>query len=82
MDVSNTPLKKLITKDVTKVRWVVESANGRIKTCIALDQVVPNTQIKWIGDYVKIVCAIINAFRPPLTSNSNDDIALANKMKT
>ena len=67
---------------VTKVRWVVESANGRIKTWKALDQVVPNTQIKWIGDYVKIVCAIINAFRPPLTSNSNDDIALANKMKT
>ena len=47
-----------------------------------LNQAVPNTHIKWIGDYVKTVCAIINAFRPPLTSNSNDDIALANVLKT
>ncbi|XP_062610597.1 uncharacterized protein LOC134272366, partial [Saccostrea cucullata] len=66
---------------VTKVRWVVESANGRIKTWKALDQVVPNTQVKWIGDYVRIVSAIVNAFRPPLISNSDDDIALANEMK-
>ena len=62
---------------VIKVRWVVESANGR-----RLDQAVLNTHIKWIGDYVKTDRAIINAFRPPLTSNSNDDIALANVLKT
>ncbi|XP_062580526.1 uncharacterized protein LOC134242456 [Saccostrea cucullata] len=66
---------------VTKVRWVVESANGRIKKWKALDQVFPNCQIKWIGDSVRIVCAIVNAFRPPLVCEENNDIALANTMK-
>ena len=29
---------------------------AELKLKKALDQVVPSTQIKWIGDYVKIVC--------------------------
>ena len=82
MDVSNTPLKNLITIDVwTKISWVVESANSRIKKWKALEQVVPNTEIKWIW-YIKIVSTIVNVFQPVLTSNSNDDIAFATEMKT
>ena len=47
---------------VTKIRWDVESANGRIKK--AMDQVMPNSQVHCVGDHVRIVCAIRNAHRP------------------
>jgi len=45
---------------ITKVRWVIESANGRIKQWRFLNKVVPNKLVKYIGDFVKIVCAILN----------------------
>ena len=51
---------------VTKVRCVVESANGRIKQWKALSNVMSNTQIPFIGDYIRIVCALCNAFPQPL----------------
>ena len=50
---------------VTKIRWAVESANGRLKKWKFLDNVVPNTQVRFIGDYVRIVGSLINAFKPP-----------------
>ena len=55
---------------ITKVRWVVESANsnGRIKQWRFLDKVVPYKLITYIGDFVKIVCAILNCFRPQTLS--------------
>ena len=49
------------TRLVTKVRWVVESTNGRIKQWKALSNVKPNSQVPFIGDYVRIVCATCNA---------------------
>lgn len=66
---------------VTKIRWVVESVNGLMKTWKALGQVVPNTQIPYIRDYVRIVCAICNAFRPPRREASKpDDEVIAQRM--
>jgi len=35
---------------------------------IFLDKVVPNKLVKYIGDFVKIVCAILNCFRPKTLS--------------
>ena len=43
-----------LQKPVTKVRWVVESVNGRVKQWRALSNVMPNSQIPFIGDYVGI----------------------------
>lgn len=65
---------------VSKVRWVVESANGRIKQWRALSNTMPNTQILFIGDYVRIVCALCNAFRKPLVTDSDNDHILAESM--
>ncbi|CAG2251516.1 unnamed protein product [Mytilus edulis] len=63
------------TRLVTKVRWVVESANGRIKQWKFLDKVVANHYVPHIGDFVRIVCALVNCFRPPLINDfGNDDI--------
>uniref|UniRef100_K1RG30 Uncharacterized protein n=1 Tax=Magallana gigas TaxID=29159 RepID=K1RG30_MAGGI len=66
---------------ITKVRWVVESANGRIKRWKYLDRTVSNTQIPFIGDYVRIVAALSNKYCPPLSSGAaEDDQAIASKM--
>lgn len=45
---------------VTKIRWVVESANSRIKQWKYLQHVLPTSQIPYIGDFIRIVCAICN----------------------
>ena len=68
------------TRHITKLRWVVESANGRLKKWRYIDNVVPNSQIPFIGDYVRIVAGICNKYRPALASHHPDDQALANKM--
>ena len=53
---------------VTKVRWVVESANARLKTWKYIGNTVPNSQVPYIGDYVRIVAAVINKWRISLAS--------------
>ena len=68
------------TRLVTKVRWVVESANGRIKQWKALSNVMPNSVIPYIGDYVRIICATCNAFKPPLLQTSEEDDIVAKRM--
>lgn len=57
----------------TKIRWIVESANGRIKSWKYLANVVQNTQIPHIGDDVRLVCAISNKYMKPLCSSSTSD---------
>ncbi|CAG2221696.1 unnamed protein product [Mytilus edulis] len=60
---------------ITKVRWVVESANGRIKQWRFLDKVVSNHFVPYIGDFVRIVSAFINCFRAPLINDfCNEEI--------
>lgn len=63
---------------VTKVHWIVEAINGLIKKWKALNQVFPNSQISFIGDYVRIICAICNAFRPSRVNDNPDDETIAN----
>ncbi|XP_061190345.1 uncharacterized protein LOC133198237 [Saccostrea echinata] len=63
-----------------QVRWVVESANARIKRWKYLDKVLPTNQVPHIGDYIRIICAISNKFLPPLSSAHDDDFAVAAKM--
>ena len=65
---------------VTKVRWVVESVNGRIKKWKVLSNILPNSQIPYVGDYVRIVCSLCNAFRHPLVTNTDSDKVIARRM--
>lgn len=66
---------------VTKVRWLVESANARIQNWKYLQHVLPTNQTPYIGDYVSIVCSISNKYFPPLSQPyTSDDIVLASKM--
>ncbi|VDI44871.1 Hypothetical predicted protein [Mytilus galloprovincialis] len=69
------------TRLVTKVRWVVESVNGRIKQWRLLDKVLPNSLIPYAGEYTRFVSAICNKYRPPLNAgNETDDLLLGTKM--
>ncbi|CAG2254094.1 unnamed protein product [Mytilus edulis] len=70
-----------VTRLVTKIRWVVESVNGRIKSWKYLDRVLPNSQIPFVSDYVNIACAIMNKYWPELnTGDLEQDEQLASKM--
>ncbi|XP_033726042.1 uncharacterized protein LOC117315788 [Pecten maximus] len=67
---------------VTKIRWIVESVNGRLKQWRYLQNVMPNTQIPAIGDYVRLVAALCNRYRTPLnTGTTEGDQLVAAKMK-
>lgn len=65
-----------------QIRWVVESSNARIKRWRYLDRTLPTNQIPFVGDYVRIVCALSNKFFPPLSKGHSieEDEADAAKM--
>lgn len=65
---------------VTKVRWVVESVNGRIKQWKLLDKVLLNTLVPSIGDFVRITCAICNKYRPAITTQRDTDLHWTQEM--
>ncbi|XP_069107262.1 uncharacterized protein [Argopecten irradians] len=65
---------------VTKIRWVVESVNGRLKTWKSLDRILPNSPIPFIGDMVRIVCAICNTYRLELSTGDTQQDLLGTKM--
>ena len=73
-------LESKFSRFITKIRWIIESVNGRIKQWRALDQVVPNSQIPWIGDSVRIVSAVFNRYNPSLVSRTTDEEAFGLKM--
>ena len=67
---------------VTKVRWVVESANGRVKKWKTLDQSMPNSQLHCTGDHVRIVCEVCNSYRPAFVACTLDDAELSQKTES
>ncbi|CAF4987704.1 unnamed protein product [Rotaria sp. Silwood1] len=63
-----------------QIRWVIESANGRVKQWRFFDHVVPNTMIEKIGDYFRIICAIINRYRPVFVKDTSKDQQIGEKI--
>ncbi|CAF4527466.1 unnamed protein product [Rotaria socialis] len=68
------------SKYVTKVRWVVEAVNSRIKQFKYLANTIPNSALPHLEHDVSIVCAIINRYRPPIKTSNAEDVAIAEKM--
>ena len=63
---------------ISKILWVVESANGRLKHFKWINQTIQNSTIPQIRDYLQIACALVNAYRAPtIPSLSNDDQTVA-----
>lgn len=65
---------------VTKIRWVVESVNGKLKCWKYLANILPNSQIPYIGEYVSLVSAIVNKYCKPLNPSQVDDELTGCKM--
>jgi hypothetical protein len=68
------------SRKITKVRWVVEAANGRLKQFKFLARVISNNQLPMLGDYCRIVAALCNKYRPPLTKDRPHHHQMAKKM--
>jgi hypothetical protein len=68
------------SRRVTKVRFVVECANARLKQFKFLAKTVTNTQLPHVGAYTRIVAAVCNKFRPPLVQSKPEDHMLARRM--
>lgn len=66
---------------VTKIRWVVESANARIKSWKYFEKILPNSQLPYVGEFLQIVCGICNRYFPPLSSGDpQEDELIGTKM--
>ena len=65
---------------ISKIRWVVESANGRVKYFKWLNQIIQNTTISQIRDYLQIACILINAYRASAISSFSNHDQIAIKM--
>lgn len=65
-----------------QIRWVGESSNTRIKRWEYLSHTLLTNQIPFIGDFVKIVCALNNKYFPELSTcvSPEEDDAQAAKM--
>lgn len=63
---------------VTKIRWVVESVNGRLKIMFPFFQdTIHNNYLNKVGRFLRIACAMINAFCPPLNKDVPQSVDLA-----
>ena len=65
---------------VTKVRWVVEAVNARIKQFKFFANIIQNSSLPFLGEYLLITCAIINRYQTPVKTNAPDDDQLAERM--
>ena len=65
---------------VTKVRWVVEAVNARIKQFKFLSNTVQNSSLPHLEEYLSIACSVINRYRPPIKTSTEEDVQIGQKM--
>ncbi|CAF1406797.1 unnamed protein product [Didymodactylos carnosus] len=68
------------TRFITKIRWVIESANGRVKKWQFFNKIIPNGMIEKTGDHFQIVCAMIKCHRLVFIQGTSHDNEIAEKM--
>jgi len=62
-----------LSRLVTKIRWIIESVNSRIKKWRYFANILNNLNIPYIESDFKNICAIINLFRPPIAKVDDED---------
>ncbi|CAG7816350.1 unnamed protein product [Allacma fusca] len=71
-----------LSRLVTKMRWVIESVNGRLKNRFKfLRNRIPNLYLNSLLQILHVACAILNCFFVPLERDKDGDLELANMMK-
>lgn len=69
------------SKCVTKVRWIVEAVNARLKQFKFFANTVQNSSIPSLEDYLSIACAIVNRYRGPIKTPSLNDVEISAKVQ-
>ncbi|CAF5149237.1 unnamed protein product, partial [Rotaria magnacalcarata] len=69
------------TRFVTKNRWVIESVNGKIKQWKFMTQIIQNSTIRFISDYLDIICALINKYQFPAVIDIENGREIAMNMR-
>ena len=67
---------------VTKLRWIVEAVNARIKQFKFFANTIQNSSLPYLEQYLSIACANINKYRPPIKMSTPEDIEIGQKMVT
>jgi len=57
----------------TKIRWIIESVNSRIKKWRYFANILKNLNILYTESDFKNICAIINLFRSPIAKVDDED---------
>ena len=66
---------------VTKVRWIVEAVNARLKQLKFFSNTVQNSSIPSLEHYLSIACTIINRYREPIKTPSLDNAEISAKIQ-
>ncbi|CAM4836812.1 unnamed protein product [Rotaria magnacalcarata] len=69
------------TRLVTKNRWVIESVNRKIKTWKFMAQTIQNSTLRFISDYLDIICALINKYQCTAVKDITNGSAIAIRMR-
>ncbi|CAF3303856.1 unnamed protein product [Rotaria sp. Silwood2] len=67
---------------VTKLRWIVEGVNARLKRFKWFSQTLQNSSLPSVPDYMAIVAALTNCFHVPLVAASPDDDETVRRMSS
>jgi hypothetical protein len=62
---------------ITKVRWVVEAANRRIKQFKYFANTVQNFSLIYLESDLSIACALINRYQPQMKTSEPEDVAIS-----
>jgi hypothetical protein len=65
---------------ITKVRWVVEAANRRIKQFKYFSNTVQNSSLIHLEKDLSIVCALINCYQSPVATSKPEDEELSQRI--
>lgn len=58
---------------ITKIRWVVEAANRRLKQFKYFANTIQNSSLPYLESDMSIACALINRYQPPIARSQLED---------
>lgn len=67
---------------ITKIRWIVEAVNRRIKEFKYFANTVQNSSLMYLQADLSIACALINRYRPPIATSKPGDLGVGKEIQS
>ena len=67
---------------ITKIRWIVEAVNRRIKEFKYFPNTVQNSSLMYLQADLSIACALINRYRPPIATSKPEDLEVGKEIRS